>query len=72
MNPEIEERIEMEIIVDCYDSHEAAMGWYCYLEDRLYFPFEAISTQGKSKLTVLGLADSEHCLGHMFVVAQPA
>ena len=28
-----EHRINMEIIVDAYDEHERAMGWYCYLEE---------------------------------------
>lgn len=34
-----EERIDEEIIVDCYGEAERAMGWYYYLEDRLEFPF---------------------------------
>ncbi|MDA8423455.1 MAG: hypothetical protein M0Z89_09005 [Nitrospiraceae bacterium] len=36
-----EERIDEEIIVDCYGEGERAMGWYYYLEDRLEFPFTA-------------------------------
>jgi hypothetical protein len=28
-----EERIDMEVVVDAYDSGERAMGWYYYLED---------------------------------------
>ncbi len=35
------ERIEMEIVVDCYNEHEAWSGWQCYLSDRLAFPFTA-------------------------------
>ena len=35
------DRIEDEIIVDCYDEYEMAMGWLCYLNDNLTFPFEA-------------------------------
>lgn len=38
---EREERIAMEIIVDCYNEHEAWSGWECYLEDKLVFPFQA-------------------------------
>ena len=34
-----EERISMEIVVDAYGEAERAMGWYCYLEDKLSFPF---------------------------------
>ena len=38
-DPEIEDRIAMEIIVDCYDDeYERQSSWYCYLEDRLAFP----------------------------------
>jgi hypothetical protein len=36
-----EERIDMEIVVDCYNEHEAWSGWCCYLEDHLSFPFQA-------------------------------
>ena len=31
----------MEIIVDCYNAHEAWSGWLGYLEDKLAFPFQA-------------------------------
>lgn len=36
-----EQRITMEIVVDAYNEEERAMGWYCYLEEQLTFPFEA-------------------------------
>src|SRR6185312_16595510 len=36
-----ENRIDMEIVVDAYDSVERAMGWYYYLENKLEFPFTA-------------------------------
>ncbi len=36
-----EERITMEIVVDCYNEAERFTGWYCYLEDKLEFPFRA-------------------------------
>ena len=39
--PKREKRIAMEIIVDCYDRHEVAMGWYYYLDDKIRFPFQA-------------------------------
>jgi len=35
-----EERITMEIVVDCYDEHEAWSGWWCYLDGKLSYPFE--------------------------------
>lgn len=31
LDPEREQRIAMEIVVDAYDSQERAMGWYYYL-----------------------------------------
>lgn len=36
-----EERITMEIVVDCYNESEAWQGWWCYLDDKLACPFEA-------------------------------
>lgn len=36
-----EERIDMEVVVDCYDDQERAMGWYYYLQDKINFPFKA-------------------------------
>ena len=41
LNREIENRIEMEIVVDAYDESERAMGWYYYLQDNLAMPFKA-------------------------------
>jgi Calcium binding len=40
-NPDRENRISEEIIVDAYGPEEQAMGWYYYLEDKLQFPFHA-------------------------------
>ena len=36
-----ERMIEKEAVVDAYNAEERAMGWYCYLEERLKFPFKA-------------------------------
>jgi hypothetical protein len=49
-----EERIAMEIVVDCYNESEAWSGWWCYLDDRLAFPFSAqcIRARRASPLTV--------------------
>ena len=38
---EREHRIDFEVIVDCYDEYEQAMGWETYLGDKLDFPFKA-------------------------------
>jgi hypothetical protein len=42
-----EERIQMEIVVDCYNESERYSGWICYLEDKLEFPFRARSRREK-------------------------
>lgn len=34
-----EERITMEIVVDANSPEEQVMGWYCYLQDKISFPF---------------------------------
>lgn len=36
---EREHRIDMEVVVDAYDSEERAMGWYYYVSDECDFPF---------------------------------
>jgi hypothetical protein len=42
-----EERIAMEIVVDCYNEAERFGGWYCYLEEKLGFPFRACCVRGR-------------------------
>jgi hypothetical protein len=36
-----EERIHNEAIADANGPEEQAMGWYCYLDDKIRFPFQA-------------------------------
>src|SRR5919109_2430106 len=70
-----ERRIEMEVVVDAYNSEERAMGWYYYLEGNLKFPFKARckSKRGVSPLhtgeevIVLGMGREEDCESEMFV-----
>jgi hypothetical protein len=73
---EREERIANEIIVDCYNEHEAWTGWYCCLEERLPFPFEAECIKSRKmsplkpgeRVTVLRmLHDDANDLGEMIV-----
>ncbi len=72
---EREERIDMEIIVDAYDSEERAMGWYNYLNDNIQFPFKArcIALRSTSPLEpgdeveVVGMASDDECEREMFV-----
>ncbi len=70
-----EERIEMEIVVDCYDEEERVMGWYNYLEDRLHVPITARCVieratsplQAGDEVEVVGLSPESECLRDMYV-----
>lgn len=70
-----EHRIDMEIVVDAYDEHERALGWYYYLEDKLNFPFLArcVARRATSPLKVgdevevIGMPPEEECESDMFV-----
>ena len=70
-----EKRIIDEIIVDCGNEQEQAMGWYYYLEDNLDFPFTAkcIIKRPTSPLKigetveVTGMAHEDECEHEMFV-----
>lgn len=70
-----EDRITMEIVVDAHNSKERAIGWCCYLENKLQFPFTATCIarrsisplQPKDEVEVLTMADSDECSGEMFV-----
>jgi len=74
-DPDREERIIMQIVVDAYGDEERAMGWYCHLENEMKFPFTARCREKRSisplrlkdKVTVVGMADSDECLNEMFV-----
>ena len=72
---EREERITMEIVVDCYDAEEQAMGWYYYLERTMHFPFTARSVEHRAisplepgdEVEVVGMAPVEECDHDMLV-----
>jgi hypothetical protein len=75
--PEREDRILFEIVVDAYNESERAMGWYYYLQEVLEFPFTArcVSRRATSPLEVdsevevFGLALEDDCMSeiHVFV-----
>lgn len=75
-DPERDNRIWMEAIVDCYGPEEQAMGWYYYLDDRLAFPFSArcIDKRRISPLEigeiilVTSMAPEDDCMREMFVM----
>ena len=73
-DPEREERIVMEAIVDAYGPEEQAMGWYYYLQDRIAFPFQGrclvevrISPLKKGEIA---LAPEEDCKCTMLVIVE--
>ena len=76
LDPEREERITMEIVVDCYDDYERAAGWYCYLQDELQFPFTAICIAKRAvsplrvndEVEVIDIAPQDECDHEMFVL----
>lgn len=50
---EIEQIIDYEIVVDCYSDDEANMGWAIYMEENIFYPFEAeyqVKKKGGKKL----------------------
>ena len=71
-----EERIVMEIVVDAYNEAERAMGWYCYLQNALSFPFTATCFAKRAvsplraggKVEVLGMAPEDECAQEMWVM----
>lgn len=73
-----EERIKMEIVVDAYDRHERAIGWYTYLEDTIRFPFDARCTEEREvsplevgeHVQVTGMSSVEACQSEMFVTVE--
>jgi hypothetical protein len=74
-NESREQRIEMEIIVDCYGPEEQAMGWYYYLEGHLGFPFQARCVAERAisplrpgeEVEVVGMPPEAECEHEMFV-----
>jgi len=74
-NQEREDRIAMEIVVDAYDEQERAIGWYCYLQEHLQFPFKASCTahrdvsplQVKEQVQVVGMPNEDECQHEILV-----
>ncbi len=74
--PEREERILFDIVVDAYNETERAMGWYYYLQDKMQLPFKATCRLARATsplkvgmpADVVGMADEEDCMSEIFVV----
>jgi len=73
---EREHRITYEIVVDAYDEHERAMGWYYYIESQVHLPFttRCITRRPISPLhvgdevEVIGMPPEEECEKEVFVL----
>ncbi|HZP93898.1 MAG TPA: calcium-binding protein [Burkholderiales bacterium] len=71
-----ERRIEQEIVVDAYNEEERAIGWHCYLDGKLRFPFKAKCIAAREisplkigeEVEVLGMAPSDDCMKEMLVI----
>ncbi len=74
-DPDREYRIDMEVVVDAYDSEERAMGWYYYISDNCEFPFKAKCIEKirispldlDEKVDVLSVASADECEKKIFV-----
>ena len=74
--PEREDRILFEIVVDAYGENERAMGWYYYLEEKLVFPFKARCCRARvtsplavgDTADVVGMAPEDDCMQEVFVL----
>jgi Calcium binding/Resolvase, N terminal domain len=75
-DPEREDRIHNQAIVDAYGPEEQAMSWYYYLENKIHFPFHAkcIASKATSPLRkgemveVRRLALEDTCTSDMLVL----
>ena len=74
-DPDKENRIYDEAVVDAYGEEERAMGWYYYVEDKIQYPFQAkcigirkISPLNKGEVVnVQAMAPEDECTHEIFV-----
>ena len=75
--PDREDRILFDIVVDAYNETERAMGWYCYLQEQ-QFPFTAVCKSVRSttpidvgsEVRVLSMAPDDDCMYEVFVMIE--
>ena len=73
-----EERITNEILVDCYGTEEQAIGWYCYLEEKIEFQVlskciaerQISPLRKKDEVHIIRMALTDECTHEMFVIIQ--
>jgi hypothetical protein len=74
-DPVREYRIDMEIVVDAYDSDERISGWFCSLEDTIGSSVRCRCRKTRSMsplkvgdvVDILGMAPQDDCESEMFV-----
>lgn len=75
-DPVREDRIHNEAIADANGPEEQIMGWHCYLDDKIRFPFQARCTAVKvvsplrkgETVEVLRMAPEDVCFADMLVL----
>jgi hypothetical protein len=75
-DPVREDRIHNEAIADANGPEEQIMGWHCYLDDKIQFPFQAKCTAVKivsplrkaETVEVLRMAPEDACTAGMLVL----
>jgi hypothetical protein len=75
-DPDREDRIHNEVIADANGPEEQVMGWHCYLDDNIQFPFQAkcvavkiVSPLRKGEsVEVLRMTPEDACSADMLVV----
>ena len=71
-----EDRIHFEAIADANGPEEQVMGWHCYLDDKIGFPFQATCIAVKvvsplrkgESVEVIGMAPEDACSADMLVL----
>lgn len=75
-DPVRENRIYNEALADANGEEEQILGWYCYLDDKIQFPFQARCIAAKvvsplrkgETVEVQGMAPEDACCGEMLVL----
>ena len=75
-DPEREDRINNEAIADANGPEEQVMGWHCYLDDKIRFPFQAKCIAAKivsplkkgETVEVQRMAPEDACTADMLVL----
>ena len=78
--PDREDRILCEIVVDAHNETERAMGWYYYLQDAMQMSSKARCKSARSisplrvgdEVQVVGLAAEDDCMTEVFVFVKQA